>query len=48
MHGKWNTIMNNFMKSETLFYQFLRLGAVFLIAIPSWMCKQAFGMVFWP
>ena len=40
--------MQKFMNRATSFYQFLRLGAVFLIAIPSWMCKQAFGMLLRP
>ena len=40
--------MKIFVKSATWFYQFLRSGVWFLIAIPSWMCQECNGMVLWP
>ena len=43
-----NTNMQNVMNRVTRLYQFLRSGSMFLIAISSWMCKQAIGMAFWP
>ena len=48
MRANQNTNMQKFMNKTTSFYQFLRLGDVFLIVIPSWMCKQAIGMLLRP